>query len=80
MNESFLLLKEGNFSAFFLYTLISFAGAPHIGLGSGRLIREQHGNPGGDMSSQRLCYRGTAEMENGQPTEPCSFSIGNAPA
>ena len=26
MNESFLLLKEGNFSAFFLYTLISFAG------------------------------------------------------
>ena len=26
MNESFLLLKEGNFPAFFLYTLISFAG------------------------------------------------------
>ena len=34
MNESFLLLKEGNFSAFFLYTLISFAGGLlAIGLG-----------------------------------------------
>ena len=34
MNEAFLLLKEGNFSAFFLYTLISFAGGLlAIGLG-----------------------------------------------
>ena len=32
--RSFLLLKEGNFSAFFLYTLISFAGGLlAIGLG-----------------------------------------------
>lgn len=48
MNESLLLLKEGNFSAFFLYTLISFAGGLlAIGPGlSGRPIREQHGNPG----------------------------------
>ena len=34
MNESFLLLKEGNFPAFFLYTLLSFAGGLiAIGLG-----------------------------------------------
>ena len=34
MNESFLLLKEGNFPAFFLYTLLSFAGGlSAIGLG-----------------------------------------------
>ena len=42
MNESFLLLKEGNFSAFFLYTLISFAGgAPCHWPGlSGRPVRK----------------------------------------
>jgi CrcB protein len=34
MNESFLLLKEGNFPAFFLYALLSFAGGLiAIGLG-----------------------------------------------
>ena len=34
MSESFLLLKEGNFPAFFLYTLLSFAGGLiAIGLG-----------------------------------------------
>ena len=36
--------------------------------------------PRRDTCPAALCYRGTAEMENGQPTEPCSFSIGNAPA
>lgn len=47
MNESFLLLKEGNFSSFFLYTLISFAGGLlAIGLGlSGRPVKKKHGNP-----------------------------------
>lgn len=34
MNESFILLKEGNFPAFFFYTLLSFAGGLiAIGLG-----------------------------------------------
>lgn len=63
MNESFLLLKEGNFSAFFLYTLISFAG------GSLPLAwaiwppgKEKHGNSALRMAS-RVFYRGTPEME-----------------
>lgn len=34
MNESFLMLKEGDFSSFFLYALLSFAGGLiAIGLG-----------------------------------------------
>lgn len=36
MNESFLLLKEGNFPAFFLYTLLSFTGGL-VALGLGYL-------------------------------------------
>lgn len=55
MNESFLLLKEGNFSAFFLYTLISFAG------GSLPLAwaiwppgKEKHGNPALRMASRAV--------------------------
>lgn len=63
MNESFLLLKEGNFSAFFLYTLISFAG--------GSLpLAWAIWPPGKENMETRRCawpaalfYRGTAEME-----------------
>ena len=69
MNESFLLLKEGNFSAFLP---LAWAIWPPD--------KRTTWQPRRDTCPAALCYRGTAEMENGQPTEPCSFSIGNAPA
>lgn len=34
MNESFMLLKEGNYTSFFLYALLSFAGGL-LGIGIG---------------------------------------------